>query len=372
MAVDPAVTESMLGPFRGMLNDLQAQGCTGPDVEECAAALAEMDALVAAATDVGELSTTLANSGLYLRFSDAYTRVMIAASSAPMAGAPGEASEEPGSPGTMAEDPDAPLLAQMVTAYEDAARRLEETGDDRARLALPAIRRVVELGRSGSTYPAVLRTMETEGLVDALSGAVVTRSALEADLDHARALRNPVAITLGERLLARFDEMADAAPFGHPDPFLFGLERTRITWEAEPALIRRRMLQWRWIKMVEDLVDWLDAHASFAPTDDRWAGPGLSPAEVQRNIDRTKACQPGVFRAREALAVEAFGLDWKALDACEFVQADCELGIVGFSDARLELARATETQCHPGAQPGGNLVARTEELVGNHAHMRSS
>ena len=356
MPVDAATVDMMFNPFRGMLAELRGKGIEGEDVDECAAALAAMDAVATVAADITEMSTRLGTSGLYQRFSDAYTRAMIAAAS-PAQGAPQPTDEE--------------LLGTTLAAYQDAATRLQDSGDDEVRKAIPPVQRVLELGRSGVTYPVFLRRMEEEGLTDALAGAVVMRSGLERDLDFAREMRNPVAVARAAAVLAAYDELAAAAPFKVPDPFELGMQRRRIDWEYEPALITRRMLQWRWSLLVNHLIDWVDAHTSFAPTDARWAQAGASPAVVQRNMRMSRECDPGRFRARERIMVESFGHDFPALDALEFVANDIALGIVGWSDERLDLARETYNACVPGATAPPALVARSEELHARGSDMRT-
>ncbi len=346
MSVDAAVVSSMLDPFRGMNTELQTKSLSGPDVDDCAAALAEMEALATGATDIMDLSTKLGLSGLYLRFSDAYTRALIAA-----------ATPQPGKMPT-----DEEMLATTLTAYDDAVARLEATNDEVSKQAIPGIQSVIALGRSGVTYPVFLRRMEEEGLTDALQGATVARTGLEMDLGFAQKMRNPSEVAKCEKLDATFDTLASASAFGVPDSFEFSLHRRRIEWDFEPALITRRMLEWRWSKLTDHLIDWLDAHAAFAPFDERWADIDGNQQVTRENIRRTKECEPGRFRARERIVKESFGVDFPELDRHELVGNDIAIGIVSWSDERLDLARATYPHCSPGAVAPAELVARTEEL----------
>jgi hypothetical protein len=362
VSVEAADAAPMLDPFRGMLAELHDRGLTGADVDACAAALATMEAHLETSADLASFGAALADSGLYLEFSDAYTRAATAAATA--AAAPSADANDVG-----AAPSDEELLANTLAAYEGAIEPLRSTPD--GDLAIEAIEAVLALGRSGISYPVFLRRLEEAGLARALEGAVVTRRALERELDLAREQRNPVAVAAAEDRLSAYDRLAEQSPFGVPDAFRFGLWRDRVDWEHEPALITRRLLQWRWYLLVSSLVDWLDAHTTFAPTDDRWAGPGASPADVQRNIARTKACEPGIFRARERIVRESFGHDFPALMAHELVANDVALGTVGWTDERLALAVDTYEHCRPGATAPGELVARSEALRSSGREMRS-
>src|SRR3954465_7100651 len=101
------MSQAMLGTFRDLLADVQSKGIAGADVDEMSAALGAMDSLAASMNDVGEFSMQLANDGYYTRFTDAYTRAMLA-----VAGA------GPSSDGSPPPIPlDAELLAQSLQGY---------------------------------------------------------------------------------------------------------------------------------------------------------------------------------------------------------------------------------------------------------------
>ena len=351
MAIDVSTLNAMLDPFRGMYKDLRAKNLSGPDVDECAALLQQMEQMAASATDLMALSVGLGNSGLYQKFSDAYTRVMMAAAS-PKAG-------------SMPTDEE--MLQNTLRAYEEAIATLRATGDEKAQKTIAPIEKVIALGRSGITYPVFLRRMEEEGLTDAMEGSVVAREALAQDIAWAQERRNPIEAERDEKILALYDEMAQAAPFGVPDSFRFNLRRQRIEWEYEPALIKRSILEWRWDKLMTHLIDWLDAHTSYAPFDERWSRDDR--AQTMRYIKMDKECQPGVFRARERIVKESYGFDFPELDKQEFVANNMALGIVGWTEARLQLARDTYPYCVPGAVAPPELVQRSEQLRAAHADM---
>ncbi len=79
--------------------------------------------------------------------------------------------------------------------------------------------------------------IEKEGLSKALDGpAPAVRSALETELSFAQKDWRRHDIERTGKLLAKFDEMAEAAPFGQPDPLAFSLERRRLKWEYVPLV----------------------------------------------------------------------------------------------------------------------------------------
>jgi hypothetical protein len=119
MPIDPTMSAAMLGTFRDLLTDAQSKGLTGADIDEMAAALAAMDALADQLSDVGEFSAKLANDGYYTRFTDAYTRAMIAA-----AGGGAAAGDQ-----AAAIPADADLLAQSLQAYESSLTGLRTMPD---------------------------------------------------------------------------------------------------------------------------------------------------------------------------------------------------------------------------------------------------
>ncbi|MEO6605181.1 MAG: hypothetical protein ABIN55_06175, partial [Aeromicrobium sp.] len=121
MAIDKAMSDAILGTFRDLL--AQNSGSSGPDVDEMAAALADMEALSQEMSDVGQFSTKLANGGYYQRFTDAYTRVMTAAAGGGTTGAPAVIPD------------DETLLAQSLQAYEGSLHKLRTMKDQEDAIA---------------------------------------------------------------------------------------------------------------------------------------------------------------------------------------------------------------------------------------------
>lgn len=347
MPVDPTIVGPTLGPFRQMLAEVQCKGLSGPDVDTMAQVLGRMEALAQQMSDVTAFMGQLTQENSFQQFSDAYSRVLAGAARA----AAKDMSDEE-------------LLAQTLGAYEQALQthRSGQSGDV-AEHVVPTLERILALGRSGVSYPVFLRQMEEQGLSRALAGsAAATRDALAQDLAFARQSWFPVRVQQAERILAAYDALVAAAPFGQPDPLAFELARKRIEWEFEPMHRRWGAVVDRWSYVLERLVDWLDAHASFAPGDERWCPPGGSPAQAQHNIRRTKECAPGEIAYRLQILQEYFQLGFDDVFAHETFRTEYTARRVHWSDARLALIRETLPHCTLGAVAPAELVARAEQL----------
>ncbi|MCL4236374.1 MAG: hypothetical protein KJ042_17865 [Deltaproteobacteria bacterium] len=359
MPVPAMFVDPMLGTFRDFMRDIDAKNLTGADVDTMREALARMEHLAATNDDFATFSGLLMQEGLFLKFSDAYGRALAAAASASAASGGGPSDES--------------LLAQSLKSYEDALATYErgDAGDD-ARALIPFVERILEIGRSGASYPVFLRMMEEEGLTRVLEGAApVARAGLVKTLDFAKANWLPRSVEESAEILAIFDDMAAAAAFGQPDPFVFGLARTRVEWRFAPAHRLWSAIVDHRDRLIFLLVDWLDAHAAFAFYDARWRGPGMTDEQVRRNIRRTKECAPGDFRVLAAITAESFGLAWDDLWAHETFAADYAARRIAWTDERLRLVRATHAVCVPGAKAPDELVKVAEDLHARKADIRA-
>jgi hypothetical protein len=332
----------MVAPFVDLLDKARAEGKTGPDVDTMADAVAQMRALAPSASDAGDYGAILAKSGLYQTFSDAYNRL----ASASYTSADGELPS------------DEQLMANTLAAYRSSLDSLRGVPDE-ARLRGP-IEQVVALGQSGVTYPVFLRQMTEQGLDWAMAGSIVSRDALVSAVDHARSTVDPAREAQHQELLDAYDDLVARSPFGAIDPFEFELVRFGIEWRHAPGIASRDALIGRWRRLLDLVVDWLDAHCSFAPTDDRFQG--ATRRETQERIEMARECNPGFLAVREALVVETWNLHFDDIFEHESFGAEQRAGRVRYTDARLELARATRSNCVPGGSPPQDLVTRAEEL----------
>jgi len=347
MPVDPNIVNPTLDPFRKMLAEVRDKGLSGPDVDQMAEVLGRMEALAQQMGDVTAYMGQLTQENSFQQFSDAYSRALAGAAKA----AAKDMSDEE-------------LLEQTLGAYEQALQthRSGQAGDA-AEHTIPILEKILALGRSGVSYPVFLRQLEEQGLTRALDGSAgATRDGLAKDLAFAKESWLPVRVEQAERVLAAYNELVAKAPFGQPDPLALELVRKRIEWELEPMQRRWEAVVDRWSYVLDLLVDWLDAHASFAPRDDRWRTPGASPAQVQQNIQRTKECTPGDVGYRLAILQEYFHLAFDDIFAHETFRTEYTARRVYWSDARLALIRETLPHCTLGSVAPAELVARAERL----------
>jgi len=344
MPVDPTMVDAMLGTFRDLLDGVRTSGAAGEDVEEMAAALAAMEALGRELSDVGELSAKLAGGGCYQRFTDAYTRVMTAA-----AGGGGTT----GAPATVPDD--ATLLAQSLQAYEGSLQELRSmTGQEEA---IAVLEQLLVIGRSGVTYPVFLRQVDEAGLNEALGGTITpSRETLAAAVAHSRSTGDVAREAEAIALLERRDALAEASPTGSVDPFTFELERFRIAGQHAPAIALRDAVVQRLPRLLDLVIDWLDAHTSWAARDERFTGP--SAAETQRRIEMARECNPGFYAVRAAQFAEMFGPApwWQRPELGQERAAERIL----WTDARMQLALDAIPACVPMGSAPPELVDRAE------------
>ena len=352
MPVDAMFVDPMLGTFRGMMLEMDQKQLTGANVDEMRAVMNQMEGLAQQHSDFAAFSGELTQHQCFQRFSDAYGRALGEAAKA-SAGGPG------GKPS------DAEMLENMVSAYEQTMAMYQsgQAGDQGMKL-LPVITQMVQLGRSGVSFPVYLRMLEEQGLTKALEGSgVVLRPSLVAAIQEAAKHWRPHEYAEVQAELAAYDEMAAAAPFGLPDSFALSLRFRRIEWEYAPrhawwdALIRR------WSYMIDVAWDWLDSFASFAPYDERWLAKG-NPARTKKNIRRTQECGPGNFLYRNAVMHRYFQMTINDVWAHDSFTYEYTARRIHQSDERLQLVRDTIPHIAVGAKPPAELVQRAEQLHG--------
>jgi hypothetical protein len=338
---------AMLGPMRDQLAQAERDGAAEVAAVDLAAATQALD-------DMGAWSTQLAADNAWLRFTEPFTRALSKVGQAKHGGAPAA----DGSPSAMPDD--ATMLANTVAAYEAAISNVAGTPDE-ARI-VPILVRIIDLGRSGLTYPAFLRELEVQGLTQVMLGlAVPPREQLLADAIHHHDQRDRSREGQANALVALRDELAARNVYGAIDPLEWELGQFRIWWHWAPQIVRDDWVVERVQHLFFDLVDWLDAFTPSAPHDERYAGDNA--ALTRENIERVQECYPGFLRVRLELLAEGFGLDFESCQADEtFPRARLHLDPY-LSDARIELANLTLAHCVPGGRPPEALVTRAEMLL---------
>lgn len=348
MAVETSLLDAMVGPFRDLLTGARANGSAGADVDEMAAALSEMEALGERLSDVGDYSTQLANGGYYQRFTDAYTRVMTAAAGGGSTGAPATIPD------------DTVRLEQSLQAYETSLQQLRTMqGQDEA---IAVLERLLAIGRSGVTYPVFLRQIDEAGLNEALAGTITpSRETLLSGIEQSRTLGDPAREAEAVALLAARDRLAATSPTGSVDPFTFELERFRVASQHAPTIALRDAIVQRLPRLLDLVIDWLDAHTSWAARDERFAGADA--AATRHRIEMARECNSGFYAARAAQFAEAFGPTpwWERPELAQERAAERIL----WTDARLQLALDAIPSCVPFAEAPAEVVARAEAFGPN-------
>ena len=79
MPVDKMIVDAMLGTFRNMLQECRNKNFSGDDLEAMASVLARMEQLGVEMDDTGAYSGMLVQEGLFMKFSDHYSKVLSAA-----------------------------------------------------------------------------------------------------------------------------------------------------------------------------------------------------------------------------------------------------------------------------------------------------
>jgi hypothetical protein len=348
MPIEKTYTDAMLGTFRNMLQECKDKAMSGDAFDKMAAAMARMETLTLEMDDLGAFSAKLSTEGLFTDFSTAYGNLL--------------AAEGQKKYGAGAGYDDDKLLQQTVEAYENSLAPLNDH-PDKEKLQAP-IKAVIELGRSGINYPTFLRLLIEKGLDKAMEGAVISREALEKDIFWAAELVLPVYEKRNRAILARFDAMASAAVFGVPDSVVFSMERFRIESEFQPAINKYQAIVDRWGRLLELVHDWIDAHTSFAPYDERYVSlAGME--QTKRNIKYCKECYPGFLEAREDIFTRYFSMNWDDVFTHESFSNERKARRCMYTDNYVEFLKEVYPYCKPFSAAPLELVAKAETLHAN-------
>ncbi|MBM4157193.1 MAG: hypothetical protein FJ216_00225 [Ignavibacteria bacterium] len=340
MAVDKNTTDLILGTYRNMFKELQEKNASGESFDKLKKILDEMENMALTSKDVMEYTTKLTTQNYFVDFSNAYSAVLIEMSKS-------------GSGGSS----DDILLKQTLSAYENAIQQLE--GKPYSDLLIPPIKNIVELGKSGISYPVFLRICEEKGLNKALEGNYVTREVKLSEIEFAEKMFLPVEVKMHKEILSVFDEMSSKAQFGIPDMFEFGLKRQHIEWKYAPEIEKWKMIIRHWEKLLEYMNDWIDSFCEFAPRDTRWTDMrGIF--YTKRNIKRTQDCNPGVFKQRERIFQECFGLGWENIFSHDTFLTEVKAGRVPHSEESLKILQEGYQYCKPFSKPEENIIKRAE------------
>ncbi|EPG76010.1 hypothetical protein LEP1GSC058_0307 [Leptospira fainei serovar Hurstbridge str. BUT 6] len=355
MPIDKMMSDPMLGTFRNMVQECKDKNLSGPAFDSMLAEMNKMEKYAADMDDFGAFSAKLMTEGCFANFSAAYSQVL--------AGSAKSASQSSGSD----IDEDEGFLKQTLSAYQSALDRYEDDvkkgimKPKTAALLRVGVQAVIDLGKSGITYPVFLRLLIEKGLDKVMEGSAVLRDGLVTDIDWAKFYNLPLYIQRGEEILSKFDELAAKATFKVPDSFEFGLARREIEWKHEPAIIKWKAITERWEKLIDIVNDWLDSYTNFAPKDERWVDP-TNPSATPKNIRRTKELSPFRLRERERILSESFNLSWNDIFTHETYLLAWTNVDVSISASKIELLKKAYPLCKPGGAPTEELIKEAEGL----------
>ena len=345
MPIEKTYSDAMLGTFRTMLQDCKDKNLSGESFDKMNASMMRMEALALEIDDTTAFSAKLMTEGLFTEFSTAYGALLAA-----------EGQKKYSASGAY---DDSKLLLQTIEAYESSLQQLKDH-PDKEKLQTP-IQVVIDLGRSGINYPTFLRLLIEKGLDKAMEGSVLSREALEKDIQWSVDLILPVYVRRNRALLAKYDEMAAVAAFGVPDSVHFSMERFRIESEFQPAINKYDAIVWRWRKLLVILHDWIDAWTSFAPYDERYVSlDGME--ETMRNIKYSKECYPGFFKVREDIFNRYFFMQWDEIFTHESFAAERKARRCMYTDAFIDFLKEVYPYCKPLALAPAELITKAEQL----------
>jgi len=348
MPVDKAMADSILDTYRNMYLEMEEKGAEGESFQTMANALSRMEALAQESDDITDFTAKLTTENLFIEFSNAYSETISRM-----------VKEEYSNGGG-----DELLLEKTLEAYENAIKTLEDHPN--YELLKAPLEELIELGRSGISYPVFLRIAEEKGLYKAMEGDVVLREALISDKTFAEFMHLPLEMEKCEKILKVHDKLASRSPFKVANSFEFGLERQKIDWQYTPPINHWNLVIRLWDKMLDNVHDWLDSFCSFAPYDERWADR-RGKTYTMRNIKRTQDCNPGIFKAREKIFQEYFQMGWKDIFNHETFLNEYEANRVWYSDEALDLMKKTYPYCVPFNKPDPELIREAEVI---HAEKR--
>lgn len=343
MPIDKTTADSILGAFRNMYNEIAAKNSVNQDFDNMKAKLDKMERYAVEMDDIVSFSTRLSTENLYVEFSNAYAKVMAEI-----------AAEE-----YKSVDGDEKLLVMALKSYEEFIPGLKDI--KHGEKIENVIKEIIEIGRSGISYPVFLRICEEKGLNKILQGGVILREVLVEDIEIAKASFYPVTVKMREEILEAFDKLGQTALFGIPDSFEFGLIRQKIEWKYEPEISKWIAIIRRWEKLLEIVNDWVDSFGSFAPFDERWADMRGMKFTLE-NIKYTKLCNPGFLKRREIIFYDYFGLKWDDIFKHDTWNWEMKAGRIWHSDINLEKIKQAYSCCIYGGKPNNETIELAEKI----------
>lgn len=366
MPVDKTIVDAMLGTFRNMLQECRDKNLTGENLDAMASALDRMEQLARELDDTAAYSGMLVQEGLFIKFSEQYSKLLSAAAQ----------STNSINTDVYDEKADQQLLQNTLQAYRHAIARIKENKVQvkkrmgaaaadadvlfKDHLLIEAIDNVVVLGESGITYPRFLSQLIEKGLDKALEGSVLTSQGLQYSLDAAKATAaNPFLIKKEEEKLALYKRLAENSPAKVIDALPFQLGCEKIDWLHEPDIRKWNKVKQGWEKTFFWLDEWITAYCSFAPYIEPWAAAENPKQAVKESQD----CVPGKLRAWEKINQRYFGLSVNELFNHPSFIWDVEQHWMYWSQEYADfLINKVLPVCIPFQQPAPSLITLAEKM----------
>lgn len=351
MPVEKQYSDSMLGTFRNMYQELLDKKASGEAFDKLKSTLDRMEQLAVELDDLSSFSAKLTTEGLFVQFSNLYSEIL------------GELSSKQYSKTGSDEE----LMEQTLKAYEDALKNYEN--EPKQKPLYDILKEIIDLGRSGVSYPVFLKICEEKGLYKHLEGSIIAREGLMEEKTFNEIFCMPLPLKKTEELIQIYDELASQSPFGTPDSFLFTLRRIHKDWEYEPLLNRWNAICRCWDRLMELIYDWLDSFCDFAPYDFRWMSME-GPQKTMHNIKRTNDCNPGFLKERKRIFYEYFQLKWDDIFVHETYINEYNAGRIWYSDETIALIKETYPICKPFQKPTNELIKKAEDIHHNKRYQR--
>ncbi|MCB1201723.1 MAG: hypothetical protein KDK41_13835 [Leptospiraceae bacterium] len=344
MPVDAGMVDAILGTFRNMARELKDKNNESEAAKQCFAVLAKMESLAQQMEDVASFSTKLSVDGLFTDFSNFYGQALASAAQS-----------------VSAESSSDQLMQNTLKAYEDALATLK--AEPAHAHIVPVVQKVVDLGKSGLSYPMFLKTCEEQGVFLGMDSPHAGPT-IDYDIYCYELMHLPVQVRMYKQMKTAYTQLCDRSAFGYPDPVEWEITRQKIEWQFAPDIARYSAIEDRWDRILDMINDWIDSFCKFAPFDSRWVSPGggNSAAQTRKNIERTQECEPGRLLIREDIFKRYFNMTFVDIFEHESFITKREARLLWYSDQRIEFLKKVHAVMQPGKRPDDTLITEAEKM----------
>ena len=300
--------------YKNILDDMKNRNITGKYYDEVEKLYNRILELIETSPDINTLYVKMNDENISVRISEAYTRALT------------EQSEKASQGGTLYDDDT--MMKMNVNALRESAKAMRKSFDDvmnqaseadRLRIMvdnnpeelIKGVETLISLSEEpGMTYPKFLRLQIERGLDD-FNGSVVTRKALETQLDcHRRIISPDLEIEILEKKLEAYDNLAAKNKFKTVDVYEWEFVEKKIDWEYKPKIIKRDQTYHLFERILDNIDLWEMANCPFAMNVEPWVN--IYDVDKRRHvIEKDKNVTPGIIWEYEKLLLHYFGLRLK-------------------------------------------------------------